>query len=120
MKKKKLINEVEMPVLGIDMQELREGEVYNLFRWAVKLGVYCFDCSNVLDGIKELGFGIRDALKEDKVRREDIFVISKFGGNETNVDEIENKEVLENVCIENYIQENLELTDIKIEKAIIN
>ena len=104
MKKKKLINEVEMPVLGIDMQELREGEVYNLFRWAVKLGVYCFDCSNVLDGIKELGFGIRDALKEDKVRREDIFVISKFGGNETNVDEIENKvnESLESLGIKHF------------------
>ena len=33
------------------------------------------------------------------------------------VDEINAKEELDNICIENYIEEKLELIDIKIEKA---
>ena len=77
MKKVKLSNEVFMPEMGVSLKNVAEGEIYGLIRWAIKLGVMCFDIEGA-EKEKEAGFGFRDVMIEDKVKREDLFVIGKY------------------------------------------
>ena len=80
MQKVKLSNEIYMPELGVEIKNVKEGEIYGVIRWAIKLGVMCFDVSGASDTqINEAGFGFRDVMIEDKIKRNDLFVIGSGG-----------------------------------------
>lgn len=78
MRKILLNNEVEMPIEGLGTFKIDKAEVYKMIRWAVKLGVYHFDCASIYGNEEEVGFAIYDALNEDNIKREELFITSKL------------------------------------------
>ena len=78
MKYKTLNTESKMPLIGLGTWKSAPGEVYQAIRWALKLGYKHFDCAAAYGNQKEIGQAFHDAMKEDNLKREDIFVTSKL------------------------------------------
>lgn len=76
-----LNNEIKMPILGLGTWKSEPSEVYSAIRWALKLGYTHFDCASVYNNEEAIGQAFFDAMKEDDLKREDIFVTSKLWNN---------------------------------------
>lgn len=76
-----LNNETKMPILGLGTWKSEPSELYSATRWALKLGYTHFDCASVYNNEEAIGQAFADAMKEDDLKRESIFVTSKLWNN---------------------------------------
>lgn len=73
-----LNTEQKMPVIGLGTWKSASGEVYQAIRWALKLGYTHFDCAQIYKNQEEIGAALHDAMAEDGIKREDLFITSKI------------------------------------------
>lgn len=78
MKYKTLNTDNQIPLIGLGTWKAAPGEVYTAIRWALKLGYNHFDCAPIYGNQKEIGQAFHDAMEEDNLRRQDIFITSKL------------------------------------------
>ncbi len=84
-----LDNEVKMPIMGLGTWKSEPSEVYAAIRWALKLGYTHFDCASIYNNEDAVGQAFADAMKEDDLKREDIFVTSKLWNNAHRPEDVE-------------------------------
>lgn len=77
----KLANETKMPILGLGTWKSAPTDVYGAVRWGLKLGYTHFDCAFIYNNEEAVGQALFDAMREDGLKREDIFVTSKLWNN---------------------------------------
>jgi alcohol dehydrogenase (NADP+) len=76
-----LNNQVKMPILGLGTWKSEAAEVYSAIRWGLKLGYTHFDCAAIYHNEEAVGQALTDAMREDGIKREDLFVTSKLWNN---------------------------------------
>ncbi|MFC4711095.1 aldo/keto reductase [Enterococcus eurekensis] len=74
----KLNNGVEMPQLGFGVYQIPLDETEEAVYQAIKTGYRLLDTASVYGNEKETGEGIRRAIKEKLVTREELFITSKL------------------------------------------
>ena len=74
----KFRNNDEMPILGLGTFRSDPNEVYNAVLSAIKIGYRHIDCAAAYGNEKEVGNAIAEAIKQDLVTREDLWVTSKL------------------------------------------
>ena len=74
----KLNNGVEMPQLGFGVYQIPLDETEEAVYQAIKIGYRLLDTASIYDNEKETGEGIKRAIKEGLVTREDLFITSKL------------------------------------------
>lgn len=89
MRYKTLNNDVKMPIIGLGTWKSEASEVYSAVRWALKLGYTHFDCASVYNNEEAIGQALSDAMHEDGLKREDIFVTSKLWNNSHRKEDVE-------------------------------
>lgn len=73
-----LHNGVKMPWLGLGVFKVEEGpELVNAVKSAIKNGYRSIDTASIYGNEEGVGVGIHAGLKENDLRREDLFVTSK-------------------------------------------
>lgn len=73
-----LNNGVNMPLLGLGVFKVEEGaELVQAVKSAIKHGYRSIDTAAIYDNEKSVGQGIREAILENSIQREDLFVTSK-------------------------------------------
>lgn len=73
-----LNTESKMPIIGLGTFLASTGEVYKAVRWALKVGYRHIDCASVYGNQNEVGQAVHDAIKEDGIKREELFITSKL------------------------------------------
>lgn len=68
----------DMPVLGVGTYQLTDEEAENSVYWALKYGARLIDTANIYGNEEGVGRGIKRAIEEGIVTREDIFVTTKM------------------------------------------
>ena len=68
----------EMPVLGIGTYALSDSQAENSVYWALKAGFRLIDTARIYGNEPGVGRGIKRAIDEGIVKREDIFVTTKM------------------------------------------
>ena len=86
-----LNNGVEMPILGIGTFALSSEEAENYVYWALRDGYHLIDTARIYGNEDGVGRGIRRAIEDGYVTREDIFVTTKmwtsdFGNGDAAID----------------------------------
>lgn len=73
-----LHNGVKMPWLGIGVFKVEEGpELVNALKFAIKNGYRSIDTAAVYRNEEGVGQAIREAIQEENISREDLFITSK-------------------------------------------
>ena len=73
-----LNNGIRMPILGIGTYRLSQTEAENSVYWALRDGYRLIDTARIYGNETGVGRGIRRAINEGLVKREDIFVTTKM------------------------------------------
>ena len=68
----------EMPMLGLGMFSLSDSEAENSTYWALKAGFRLIDTARIYGNEAAVGRGLRRAMDEGIVRREDVFITTKM------------------------------------------
>ena len=68
----------EMPILGIGTFQLSNSQAENSVYWALKAGMRLIDTARIYGNEDGVGRGIRRAIKDGIVKREEIFVTTKM------------------------------------------
>ena len=68
----------EMPILGIGTYQLSNSQAENSVYWALKAGMRLIDTARIYGNEEGVGRGIRRAIKDGIVKREEIFVTTKM------------------------------------------
>ncbi|CAG2102605.1 unnamed protein product, partial [Medioppia subpectinata] len=75
----KLNNGLSIPVVGLGTwQSAPDGSLYKAVRAAIDAGYRHIDCAYAYQNEEEVGKAINDAIKEGKVKREDLYIVSKL------------------------------------------
>ena len=88
MKTVTLNNETKMPIIGLGTFLSPKGEVYKAVRWALKLGYRHIDCASIYGNQAEVGQAIQDAIKEDNIKREELFITSKLWNDAHRIEDV--------------------------------
>ena len=88
MKSVTLNNDTKMPILGLGTFLSSKGEVYRAVRWALKLGYRHIDCAAIYGNQNEVGQALDDAIKEDNIKREELFVTSKLWNDSHRIEDV--------------------------------
>lgn len=75
--KVKLSNGIEMPIVGLGTWQSPDKDVYEAVRAAIEVGYRHIDCAYCYGNEIPVGRAIKDAIAAGKVKREDLFVVSK-------------------------------------------
>lgn len=75
--KVKLNNGIEMPIIGLGTWQSPTNEVYEAVKTAIEVGYRHIDCAYCYGNEISVGRAIKDAIAEGKVKREELFVVSK-------------------------------------------
>jgi len=70
----------KMPIIGLGtyLSESQPGKIANAVKKALKVGYRHIDCALYYENEAEVGQGIKEGLKENGIKREEIFVTSKL------------------------------------------
>lgn len=71
----------KMPIIGLGTWKSEPGELYSAVRESIRLGYRHFDCAAQYDNEVEVGKALHDSMKNDEIKREDIWVTSKLPNN---------------------------------------
>lgn len=74
----KLSSGYDVPILGLGTWKSKPGQVVAAVKHALKVGYRHIDCAYVYGNESEVGQGIKEAMEEFNIMREDIFVTSKL------------------------------------------
>lgn len=75
--KVKLSNGLLMPIVGLGTWQSPTNEVYEAVKTAIEVGYRHIDCAYCYGNEVPVGQAIKDAIAEGKVKREELFVVSK-------------------------------------------
>ena len=67
-----------MPILGLGTYALSDSEAENSVYWALKAGARLIDTAKIYDNEEAVGKGLKKAIDEGIVTREDVFVTTKM------------------------------------------
>jgi glycerol 2-dehydrogenase (NADP+) len=67
-----------IPALGLGTWQSRPGEVSKAVSHAIQAGYRHIDCAYVYGNEAEVGEGLKEALKDGKVRRDELFITTKL------------------------------------------
>ena len=79
----------EMPIIGLGTWQSGTGEVVNAVKHALKIGYRHIDCAALYENESEVGQGIKEAMEEYDISREDIFVTGKLWNTKHQIEEVE-------------------------------
>ncbi len=68
----------EMPILGLGMFNLSDSEAENSTYWALKAGFRLIDTASIYGNEEAVGRGLRRAIDEGIVTREEVFITTKM------------------------------------------
>lgn len=68
----------EMPVLGLGMFSLSDSQAENSTYWALKAGFRLIDTARIYGNEEAVGRGLKRAIKEGIVTREEVFITTKM------------------------------------------
>ncbi|CAH0995673.1 Aldo/keto reductase [Emticicia aquatica] len=71
----------KMPALGLGTWKSAKGEVYEVIRKAIEIGYRHFDCAFIYGNEHEIGQAISDAIKNNEVTRNELWITSKLWNN---------------------------------------
>lgn len=71
----------KMPALGLGTWKSAKGEVYKAVREAITIGYRHFDCAFIYGNEAEIGQAIADAISEEEVTRNELWITSKLWNN---------------------------------------
>ncbi len=74
----KLNSGYEMPILGLGMFSLSDSQAENSTYWALKAGFRLIDTARIYGNEAAVGRGLRRAIEEGIVKREDVFITTKM------------------------------------------
>ena len=78
-----------IPIVGLGTWQSAPGEVENAVKYALGQGYRHIDCAPLYQNEAEVGEGIKQAMEEHGIPREEIFVCSKLWNTKHHPDEIE-------------------------------
>ena len=78
----------EMPIIGLGTFLSSAGEVYKAVRWALKVGYRHIDCASIYGNQSEIGQALQDAMTEDNIKREELFITSKLWNDSHNIKDV--------------------------------
>lgn len=67
----------QIPIIGLGTLEAPEGVIHNVVQWAIEAGYRHFDCADYYENEGQIGQALNFAIKNGKVKREELFVTSK-------------------------------------------
>ena len=82
-------NNDKMPILGLGTWKSAKGEVYQVIRKAIEIGYRHFDCAFIYGNENEIGQAISDAIKNNELTRNDLWITSKLWNNRHKKDVIQ-------------------------------
>ncbi|XP_076814700.1 aldo-keto reductase family 1 member B1-like [Clavelina lepadiformis] len=68
----------EMPLIGLGTWKSAKGQVQSAVECAIESGYRHIDCAWIYDNEDEVGMGITKMIKENKVKREELFITTKL------------------------------------------
>lgn len=78
-----------MPALGLGTWKSAKGEIYQTIRTALEIGYRHFDCAFIYGNEEEIGSAIADAIKNNEVKREDLWITSKLWNNRHRTEDVQ-------------------------------
>lgn len=78
-----------MPALGLGTWKSAKGEIYQTIRTAIEIGYRHFDCAFIYGNEEEIGSAIADAIKNNEVKREDLWITSKLWNNRHRTEDVQ-------------------------------